>query len=228
MVKSADYAVWTNGTKGGVNMQDASDDATLVHALNLLAQSWGCAIAEVQTRVERAAVDTLIAAGGSLDGTDHAQRQLAEFLLRRDLNGFGHRVRQICRRSTIEPSTFPNVAEFERWGFQDDGPLRSHQVAILAARTAAGEASQAGVLAAVAYAEAMCDFCSRKQTLLKNRTSAELMGFRLVKKSTEESMAEWQSPQPNAVSFRSDTLVHAAFLEVFLNLQRPYCDRHFR
>ena len=32
----------------------------------------------------------------------------------------------------------------------------------------------------------------------------------------------------NAVTFRSDTLVHAAFLEVFLNLQRPYCDRHFR
>ena len=175
-------------------MQDASDAATLVHALNLLAQSWSCAIAEAQTRVERAAVDTLIAAGGSLDGTDHAQRQLAEFLLRRDLIGFDDRVRQICRRSTIEPCVFPNVAEFERWGFQDDGPLRSHQASILAARAAAREVSQAGILAAVAYAEAMSDFCARKQTLLKNRTSAELLGFRLVKKSTEESMAEWQSP----------------------------------
>jgi len=67
-------------------------------------------------------------------------------------------------------------------------------MAILATRAAAGEASQAGVLAAVAYAEVMSDYCARKQSVLKSRTSAELLGFRMVKKSTEESMAEWQNP----------------------------------
>ena len=99
------------------------DAATLVHAVSLLAQAWGCTTSEAQYRVERAAIGTLAAAGGSLDGTDLAQRQLTEYLLRRDLLGFDNRIRQICRHSTIQECAFPNVSEFERWGFQDDGSL---------------------------------------------------------------------------------------------------------
>jgi hypothetical protein len=168
------------------------DAVTLIHALNLLAQAWGGTVSEVQSRVERSAVGALVAAGGTLDGTDQAQRHLTEFLLRRDLLGFDNHIRQICRHSTIQESVYPNAGDFERWGFQDDGPLRSAQAAVVSARNGAQESTQAGTLAAIDYAEAMRDYCVRKQNLLKVRTSVNFLGYLSVKKSSEQFLADRQ------------------------------------
>jgi len=170
-----------------MNTPSGPDAAPLIHALALLAQEWACSIQEAQDRLETTCAVALVAAGAGLDNNDPVPRLLAECLLRRDLDGFDTRIRQACRRMTIMAGVYPNVGDYHRHGFQDDGPLRTALYRVTAARPATTQPTTAGLLAAIEYAESMAALCRRKRTLLKHRKSASSLGYLVIRRLPDES-----------------------------------------